>query len=80
MGKSNRYRGLRPNPQALGVTPLAEGEMSRPVRVRASEDVHMWLSGFTSAQLGQLLAQVYAQQQAQADIPTEAQQGQGNSR
>ena len=45
--------------------------MSRPVRVRASEDVHMWLSGFTSAGLGQLLTQVYLEQQAQADIPTE---------
>lgn len=72
MDKSNRYRGLRANPQALGVTPLQAGELSRPVRVRASVEVHEWLRGFTSAELGQLLAQVYAQQQAQADTPTEA--------
>lgn len=70
MDRPDRYRGLKANPQALGVTPLAEGELSKPVRVRASVAVHDWLKGFTSTELGQLLEQVYAQQQAHAGAAT----------
>ena len=55
---NSRYRGLRPHPEALGVTPLAKGEISRPVRIRASETVHNWLKGMNAGELGQLLASI----------------------
>jgi hypothetical protein len=59
MSKSDRYRGLRPNPQALGVVPLAAGEASKPVRVRASVEVHEWLKGMNAAQVGEVLTRAY---------------------
>lgn len=65
MHKQGRYRGLRPHPEKLGVVPLEPGEVSRPVRVRASAQVHDWLRGFTAAELGQLLTQVWQQEAGQ---------------
>ncbi len=59
MSKSDRYRGLRPNPQALGVVPLAAGEASKPVRVRASVEVHEWLKDMNAAQVGEVLTRAY---------------------
>lgn len=59
MSTSSRYRGLRPNPQALGVTPLGAGEASRPVRVRASVEVHEWLRSLNAAEVGEVLTRVY---------------------
>jgi hypothetical protein len=41
------------------------------VRVRASTAVHNWLRGFTAAQLGELLTQVYQQQPVMAFQTTE---------
>lgn len=46
---------LRGTPQSLGVTPLAEGEYSRPVRVRAPAWVFEALSGRNAAEIGRLL-------------------------
>jgi hypothetical protein len=59
MSESDRYRGLRPNPQALGVVPLAAGEASKPVRVRASVEVHEWLKDMNAAQVGEVLTRAY---------------------
>lgn len=57
MAHSNpRYAGLRPNPGKLGVTPLREGEISRPVRVRAEAWVFERLHGMSSIELGTLIA------------------------
>lgn len=76
---SGRYRGLRPNPQALGVVPLAAGEASKPIRVRASIEVHDWLKGMSAAQVGEVLT--YAHQQAlrgsrkAVKVPTKAVEG-----
>ena len=61
MSKSGRYRGLRPNPQALGVTPLQEGERSFTVRIRGSDDLFHWLQGFTAAQRGELFTELFHQ-------------------
>lgn len=43
-------------PESLGVTPLAEGEHSRPVRVRAESWVFEALKGRSAAEVGALLA------------------------
>lgn len=43
-------------PESLGVTPLAEGEHSRPVRVRAEAWVFEALKGRSAAEVGALLA------------------------
>lgn len=59
MAKNSRYQGLRPQPENLGVTPLATGEISRPVRIRASIEVHNWLRQYSAAQIGELLTQLY---------------------
>jgi hypothetical protein len=48
-------RHLRPNPQTLGVEPLAEGEVSRPVRVRAPAWVHERLKAMTAREIGRVL-------------------------
>lgn len=50
-----RYAGLRPHPEKLGVTPLREGESSRPLRVRAEDWVFERLKSMSSAQLGELI-------------------------
>ena len=42
-------------PESLGVIPLAEGEFSRPVRVRAAAWVFEALSGRSAAEVGKLL-------------------------
>ncbi|QLG11425.1 hypothetical protein HLB42_12035 [Deinococcus sp. D7000] len=62
MAKNSRYKGLRPQPENLGVTPLAIGEISRPVRIRASIEVHNWLRQFSAAQIGELLTQLHKKQ------------------
>ena len=54
----NRYRGLKPHPEALGVKLLEEGEISRPVRIRAPVEVHTWLRGMNAEELGKLLTEV----------------------
>lgn len=59
-----RYRGLRPNPESLGVTLLEDDEDTRTMRVRARADVIAWAAGLTAAQRGVIFAQVYAQQGA----------------
>lgn len=46
---------LKGTPGSLGVTPLAEGEYSRPVRVRAAAWVFEALSGRSAAEVGRLL-------------------------
>lgn len=46
---------LKGTPESLGVTPLAEGEYSRPVRVRAAAWVFEALSGRSAAEVGKLL-------------------------
>lgn len=49
------YRGLRANPQTLGVTLLAAGEESKTVRVRGSKELHIWLKTLGAAKLGEIL-------------------------
>lgn len=49
------YRGLRANPQTLGVTLLAAGEESKTVRVRGSTELHAWLKTLGAAKLGEIL-------------------------
>lgn len=55
MSKSDRYRGLRPNPHTLGVKPLEQGEVSRTIRVRAKAPVHAWLQQLQPKEIGDLL-------------------------
>ena len=50
-------RHLRPNPAALGITPLEPGEQSKPIRVRGSEPLFTWLAEHSPAQIGQMLEQ-----------------------
>ena len=49
----------RGTPESLGVTPLAEGEHSRPVRVRAEAWVFEALKGRSAAEVGALSERVY---------------------
>lgn len=49
------FRGLIANPQTLGVTPLAEGEESKVVRVRGSRELHAWLRTQGAVKLGEHL-------------------------
>lgn len=58
MNENPRLRGLRPNPENLGVTVLEPGEVSRPVRIRASASVHQRLKQMTAKEIGEVLAQV----------------------
>jgi hypothetical protein len=46
---------LKGTPESLGVTPLAEGELSRPVRVRAPAWVFKTLSRRSAVEVGRLL-------------------------
>lgn len=48
---------MRGHPESLGVTRLDQGELSRPVRVRAPAWVHERLKGLTAAEIGELLVQ-----------------------
>ena len=48
-------RHLRSDPATLGVTPLAPGEHSKPIRVRGSEPLFTWLAEHSPAQIGQML-------------------------
>lgn len=61
MSQANRYRGLRPRPENLGVTPLAEGEGTKTYRVRAREDVLAWFGTMTSGERGRFLEHAQAQ-------------------
>jgi hypothetical protein len=56
---TRRYAGLRPNPGALGVTPLDEGEASQTLRVRGPAEVIAWAASLTAAQRGELLSEAY---------------------
>lgn len=47
--------------EALGVEPLEEDEISKPVRVRAARAVHNRLSGMSAKQIGRLLEAALAQ-------------------
>lgn len=58
MNENPRLRGLRPNPENLGVAVLEPGEVSRPVRIRASNEVHQRLKQMTAKEIGEVLAQV----------------------
>lgn len=69
---TNRYRGLRPNPEKLGVTLLEEGEVSRPVRIRAPEAVHAWLKGMSAGDLGKLLLEIMHAQASTAVSNTQS--------
>jgi len=53
------HRGLRPHPEALGVTLLEAGEGSRPLRARASLTVLDWAQGLRSEGLGAVLTEAY---------------------
>lgn len=68
MSRDPRYRGLKPHPEKLGVTPLSEGEASRPVRVRAAAKVLDWLGTLGAAEVGRLMTEAY-----QAAHPSSAQ-------
>lgn len=57
------FRGLIANPQTLGVTPLADGEESRSVRVRGSRELHAWLRTQGAAKLGEHLEAVMLAEQ-----------------
>lgn len=65
-------RHLRPNPAALGVTPLELGEQSKPIRVRGSDQLFAWLAGHSPAQIGQMLEQHRAQAYIETVATTEA--------
>ena len=62
MRPQNRH--LRPNPAALGVTPLAQNEQSRPIRIRASLELFAWLARHSPMQIGQMLEQHRARDSA----------------
>lgn len=61
MTENPRYRGLRPNPESLGVTLLEEGEETRTMRVRAAADVIAWAASLSAADRGVILSRAYAQ-------------------
>ncbi len=46
---------LRPNPEALGVMPLAPGEMSFTVRVRGSSEFRDWVRGIGVFEVSRVL-------------------------
>jgi hypothetical protein len=54
-----KNKNLRPNPQALGVTPLKPGEASRPIRVRAKLEVFKQLEGLNPTQVGLILEHAF---------------------
>lgn len=62
MSGAKRYRGLRPKPENLGVTPLAEGEGTRTYRVRAKKDLLDWFGTMTAEERGRFLERVRAEQ------------------
>lgn len=70
-----RYPNLRPNPETLKVTPLEAGEMSRPVRVRAAVEVHVWLGTMTATQVGEVLARAKDAQEATQEAASGSAQG-----
>jgi hypothetical protein len=55
----SKNKNLRPNPQALGVTPLKPGEASRPIRVRAKLEVFKQLEGLSPTQVGLILEHAF---------------------
>lgn len=62
-----RYDEAMPNPKgtpaALGVTPLADGELSELYRIRAASAIHEWLSLMTAAERGEVLTRVHRELQ-----------------
>jgi hypothetical protein len=63
---TSRTRGLRPNPHTLGVTPLKNGEASRPIRVRAKLEVFAALAKLNATQIGELLEKALTARNAQS--------------
>lgn len=59
--RSDPFRGLTKGKgkalEALGVEKLADGEVSKPVRIRASYEVHQRLKEMTAREIGDLLEQ-----------------------
>lgn len=53
-------RNLRPNPKALGVEPLREGESSGAYRVRGPRDALDWFGTLSASERGQLVANMRA--------------------
>ncbi|MDQ3397367.1 MAG: hypothetical protein M3511_06255 [Deinococcota bacterium] len=51
----NLTRGKGRALEALGVEALGQGEISKPVRVRAPLRVHMHLKNMTAREIGELL-------------------------
>jgi hypothetical protein len=63
---SERFRGLTKGKgkalAALGVEPLAEGEVSRPVRIRASRQTHERLALMSAREVGALVTRALAEE------------------
>ncbi len=55
-----RLRGLKPHPKALGVTPLAPGEVSHVTRQRGPEHALQWFQASTAERRGQAVARIYS--------------------
>ncbi len=68
MTKLSRYKGLRPNPEKLGVTPLAEGEGTRTYRVRAQEDVLTWFGSMSAEERGHFIGQAHSLIAGEQDV------------
>jgi len=64
--KTGQFKGLRPNPHTLGVTPLEPGEVSEKVRIRAKKEVYERFEALTAAQRGQFLENAFRQQEPEA--------------
>lgn len=48
------------DPTTFGLTPLAEGEATKPVRVRAKADTLAWWEQWTAEERGRLVEQLIA--------------------
>jgi hypothetical protein len=53
------YPNLRPKPENLGVTLLAEGEKTKTMRIRAAADVIAWAVALSAAERGVLLTKIH---------------------
>ncbi len=56
---SDRFRGLTKGDaratRALGVEPLRKNEVSKPVRIRGSQELHERLAKMSAKEIGQVL-------------------------
>lgn len=55
---SDRTRHLRPNPHTLGVTTLADGEVTRVVRIRGPADAVDAFAALTAQERGRIVASI----------------------